>query len=263
MRVLLTNDDGIHSVALQYLAHAFIAHKWETYVAAPQTEQSGVGRACCLTRSISVTPFEELNCTAWAVNGTPLDCVNLALSYWLKEKQPHIVVSGINWGVNVSVPAIFSSGTVGGAIEGAAFGIPAIAASQCLPNQEKHYIQKTINFLSHKGLMNSINVAIEKIVQYATVIAQDSDNIVHNINFPYPLNENTQEEITALSNIMRGKNAPYPAYDALYEKKDDEYHFAIKQELPMPPPPGTDINALVHGKISHSIIDLRQLCSYP
>jgi hypothetical protein len=50
---------------------------------------------------------------------------------------------------------------------------------------------------------------------------------------------------------------------SIYEKKDDEYHFTIKQELPMPPPTGTDINAFVHGKISHSIIDLRQLRSYP
>jgi 5'-nucleotidase len=261
MRVLLTNDDGIHSEALQRLARALIKKDWEVYVSAPATEQSGVGRACGLTRSISVAPFEALGCTAWAVHGTPLDCVNLALSYWLEGKRPDVVVSGINWGINTSVPMIFSSGTVGGAIEGAAFGIPSIAASQCLPNQDKQYIQKKIDFLTHEGLMKSIDAAVEKTVQYAAIIAETSDSVVHNINFPYPTTAEISEEMTTLSNIMHGKDANYPVYCALYEKRDNQYHFAIEQDLSIPPPPGSDIHALLRGKISHSIIDLRRLCS--
>ncbi|MDR0740885.1 MAG: 5'/3'-nucleotidase SurE [Puniceicoccales bacterium] len=261
MRVLLTNDDSIHSAALQRLVRALIEKKWEVYVSAPAMEQSGVGRACGLTRSISVTPFEGLGCTAWAVNGTPLDCVNLALSYWLEGKRPDLVISGINWGVNTSVPMIFSSGTVGGAIEGVAFGIPSIAVSQCLPGQDKQYIQKKIDFLAHEGLMKSIDAAVEKTVQYAETIAKTSDNVVHNINFPYPTTAETTEEMTTLSNIMHGKDANYPVYCALYEKRGDEYHFAIEQDLSIPPPPGFDIYVLLQGKISHSIIDLRRLCS--
>ncbi|MDR0418240.1 MAG: 5'/3'-nucleotidase SurE [Puniceicoccales bacterium] len=260
MRVLLTNDDGIHSVALQRLARALIEKKWEVYVSAPAMEQSGVGRACGLTRGISIVPFEELECTAWAVNGTPLDCVNLALSHWLEKQRPDIVISGINWGVNISVPMIFSSGTIGGAIEGAAFGIPSIAVSQCLPDQDKQYIQKKIDFLAHEGLMKSIDEAIKKTVQYAEYIAKTSDNVVHNINFPYPTTSETSEEITMLSNIMHGKNADYPVYCALYEKRGDQYYFAIEQDVSIPPPPGSDIYALLQGKISHSIIDLRRLC---
>jgi 5'-nucleotidase len=260
MRVLLTNDDGIHSEALQRLARALIEKNWEVYVSAPATEQSGVGRACGLTRSISVVPFEDLGCTAWAVNGTPRDCVNLALAYWLEGKRPDLVISGINWGVNTSVPMIFSSGTVGGAIEGAAFGIPSIAVSQCLPEQNKQYIQKKIDFLAHEGLMKSIDEAVGKTMQYAEIIAKTSDNMVHNINFPYPTTAETPEEITTLSNIMHGKDANYPVYCALYEKQGETYRFAIEQDLSIPPPPGSDIHALLQGKISHSIIDLRRLC---
>ena len=260
MRVLLANDDSIYSAALQRLARAFIREKWEVFVSAPSTEQSGVGRACGLTRTISVELFEELGCPAWAVNGTPLDCVNLALNHFLEGKRPDIVISGINWGVNTSVPMIFSSGTVGGAIEGATFGIPSIAVSQCLPGQEKQYIQKKIDYLAHEGLMKSIDAAVEKTIQYAEKIARTSNAVVHNINFPYPVTAETQEEMTTLSNIMHGPEAIFPAYCSLYEKQDDNYSFAINQDFSLKPPPGTDLDALLRGKISHSIIDLRKLC---
>jgi 5'-nucleotidase len=259
MRVLLTNDDGIHSAALQRLARALIDKKWEVYVSAPATEQSGVGRACCLTRCISVAPFVAVGCDAWAVNGTPLDCVNLAISHFLGE-PPDLVISGINWGVNASIPMIFSSGTVSGAIEGVAFGIPSIAVSQCLPGQDSQYIQKKIDFLAHEGLMKSIDVAVEKTVRYAESIAKTSENVVHNINFPYPVTAETTEEITTLSNIMQGKSAEYPVYCSLYDRRGDEYSFAIKQNLSILPPRGSDIDALIRGKVSHSILDLRRLC---
>jgi broad specificity polyphosphatase/5'/3'-nucleotidase SurE len=93
------------------------------------------------------------------------------------------------------------------------------------------------------------------------VIAKTSDNVVHNINFPYPTTAETTKEMTTLSNIMHGKDANYPVYCALYEKRGDEYYFAIEQDLSISPPPGSDIYVLLQGKISHSIIDLRRLCS--
>jgi 5'-nucleotidase len=260
VKVLLTNDDGIYSDALQRLVRALVEKKWEVYVAAPATEQSGVGRACGLTRSISVSPFVGLGCTAWAINGTPLDCVNLAFCHLLEGKRPDLVISGINWGINVSIPVIFSSGTVGGAIEGATFGIPSIAVSQSLPEQNGQYIQKKIDFLAHKGLMESIAVAAERTVRYAEEVVKTADNVVHNINFPYPVGVDTAEEVTALSNVMHGEGAEYPVYCSLYEKRDGEYHFSVRQDLSEKPPSGTDVDALLRGKISRSIIDLRRLC---
>jgi 5'-nucleotidase len=260
MKVLLTNDDSIYSAAFQRLVRALVERKWEVYVAAPATEQSGVGRACALTRNVSVAPFSGLGCTAWAVSGTPLDCVNLAFCHLLEGKRPDLVISGINWGVNVSIPVIFSSGTIGGAIEGAAFGVPSIAVSQCLPEQDGQYIQRKIDFLAHKGLMASIDVAVEKTVRYAEEVVKTADNVVHNINFPYPVGVDTAEEVTQLSDVMRGEGAEYPVYCSLYERRNGEYHFSIRQDLSVPPPPGTDIDALLRGKISRSIIDLRRLC---
>ena len=71
---------------------------------------------------------------AWAISGTPTDCVNIALGHLL-EDTPDIVVSGINIGYNTTEALILSSGTIAGAIEGAQWGIPAIAFSMCLPNE--------------------------------------------------------------------------------------------------------------------------------
>ncbi|MDR2806625.1 MAG: 5'/3'-nucleotidase SurE [Puniceicoccales bacterium] len=256
MRVLLTNDDSIYSVALQRLTCALIEKKWEVYVVAPDSERSGVGCACTLTRGISVVPFQEFNCPAWAISGTPLDCVNLALSHLLKGSLPDVIISGINWGINVSIPMIFSSGTVGGAIEGTVFGIPSIAVSQCLPGQDGQYIQKKIDFLAHEGLMKSIDVAVQKTIGYAETVAQTSENVVHNINFPYPVTPETTEEITRLSSIIHGKGVSC----SLYEKEGDKYYFAIQSDLSLAPVPGSDIDALLRGKISYSTIDLKRLC---
>jgi broad specificity polyphosphatase/5'/3'-nucleotidase SurE len=110
--------------------------------------------------------------------------------------------------------------------------------------------------------MRSIDAAVERTVLYAEEIGRTTENVVHNINFPYPMTSQTEKEITRLSNIMHGKGALYPLHGSLYEKEGDEYVFAIEQDLDtsMIPLPGTDIDALMRGKISHTVIDLRRLC---
>lgn len=260
MRILLTNDDSIHSVALQRLARALVDKGFELFVVAPATEQSGVGRACCLRGKLEVEAFEGLGCPAWTTTGTPSDCVNLAISHLLEGKRPDLVISGINWGLNVTIPVIFTSGTVGGALEGVAFGIPALSVSQCLP-EPIQFIQQKIDYLAHEGLMKCIDVAVQRTVQYAEMLAQTSDPVVHNVNYPYPVTLETPEESTRLCNIMHGKGEEFPAYGGFYQEVDGVYRFKMPPTLQQEPVPGTDIDALTRGKISHSIIDLRRLCS--
>ncbi|MDE6576102.1 MAG: 5'/3'-nucleotidase SurE [Opitutales bacterium] len=261
MRVLLTNDDSIHSAALHHLAQAFQRHGWEVFITAPATEQSGVGRACGLSRTPEVAPFQGLNCEAWMISGTPLDCVNIALSYLIHDRQPDLVVSGINWGVNVSVPVVFSSGTVGGALEGVAWGTPSIAVSQSLPDQDGQFLQKKFDFLSHAGLMKSIVIAAERTLVFAEEAVKSKECVVHNINFPYPLTEQTEVEHTRLSDIMRGSACPI--YGPLYQQPDDQgvCRFQMPSHPEIPFEPGTDMAALLKGKISHSVLDLRRLCA--
>lgn len=129
MKVLLTNDDGIFAEGLQVLARHFekIA---ETYVVAPDHEQSAAGHSITMHRPLRAEKVKFLHSPdlpAWAVNGTPADCVKLAVEAVLPVK-PDLIVSGINRGANLGTDVLYS-GTVSAAIEGAILGYPAIAVS--------------------------------------------------------------------------------------------------------------------------------------
>jgi 5'-nucleotidase len=126
--ILVTNDDGIHAAGLSALADA-LAEIGEVHVVAPDREQSAVGHALTLHRPLRVDAISERR---FAVNGTPSDCVNLAILGLLPE-APVIVVSGINHGSNLGDDVTYS-GTVSAAMESALLGVPAIAVSQVEPD---------------------------------------------------------------------------------------------------------------------------------
>ena len=121
--VLVTNDDGVHAPGLAALAAA-LAAVGQVWVVAPDRETSACGQSLTLTRPLRA---EKLGDRRFAVDGTPTDCVNLALAKLLR-RRPDLVVSGINRGANLG-DDIFYSGTVGGAREGTFFGVPSVAVS--------------------------------------------------------------------------------------------------------------------------------------
>ena len=122
-QILVTNDDGVHSEGIHALARA-VGHLGEVTVVAPLTEASAIGHALTLRRPLRVETF---GARIYAVDGTPTDCVNLALTNILSE-QPALILSGINKGWNLGDDVTYS-GTVSGALEGALLGIPSIAVS--------------------------------------------------------------------------------------------------------------------------------------
>ena len=127
MHVLLTNDDGIYAEGLRALYH-YLSRLHKVTVVAPDRERSAVGHGITLHQPLRTTPVSSGNgFHGIAVNGTPADCVKLAVLELLDDK-PDMVVSGINPGANVGVNINYS-GTVAGAREGALYGLPAIAAS--------------------------------------------------------------------------------------------------------------------------------------
>jgi len=127
MRILLTNDDGIHAPGLEALASEF-AGVGELVRVAPQDEQSGVGHGISLARGLLVEDLsDEVGGRAFAVAGTPADCVKLAVTELVKERID-CMISGINWGTNLGID-IHYSGTVAAAMEGVMFGIPSLAVS--------------------------------------------------------------------------------------------------------------------------------------
>lgn len=130
MRILVVNDDGIHAPGLQ--AIATVLKSWgDVTVVAPHVEQSGVGhRITYLHPLLAHKEYRQQEFYGWRVEGSPADCVKLGIME-LCGARPDLVVSGINAGANVGINVLYS-GTVAAAIEGAFFGIPAIALSQWL-----------------------------------------------------------------------------------------------------------------------------------
>jgi 5'-nucleotidase len=123
-RILVTNDDGIHSPGIHALATA-LERLGEVIVVAPLTEASAIGHALTLRRPLRIETF---GARRYAVDGTPTDCVNIALKVIVEGALPDLVVSGINKGYNLGDDVTYS-GTVAGALEAALLGIPALAVS--------------------------------------------------------------------------------------------------------------------------------------
>jgi 5'-nucleotidase len=123
MIILLSNDDGIHSEGIIALEQS-LQSVGEVYTVAPDREQNSMSHALTLHRPLRV---HELAPRRQAVDGTPTDCIKLALT-GLLPVRPNLIVSGINRGPNLGDDIIYS-GTVSAAIEGALLGIPAIAVS--------------------------------------------------------------------------------------------------------------------------------------
>jgi 5'-nucleotidase len=121
--ILVTNDDGFHAPGVQALAEA-MRILGDVAIAAPQSQQSGVGRHISLWKPLRA---RERAPQAWAVDGTPTDCVYLAI-YSLLDRKPDLVISGINNGPNLAED-VWYSGTAAAALEGASIGIPSIAIS--------------------------------------------------------------------------------------------------------------------------------------
>jgi len=124
-RILVTNDDGVYSEGLRLLARA-LEPLAEVWIVAPDREQSATSHSLTLTRPLRLQKLAE---RAYSVDGTPTDCVNLAVLWLLKDSPPDLVVSGINFGTNVGDDVTYS-GTVSATFEASLLGIPSLAFSQ-------------------------------------------------------------------------------------------------------------------------------------
>ena len=124
-RILVTNDDGIHSSGLIKLEEA-LREVGDVYVVAPASEMSGASHSLTLARPLRIRQVDDHH---WTVDGTPTDCVTLALNKILGGNElPDICVSGINHGGNLGDDATYS-GTVAGALEATILGVPGLALS--------------------------------------------------------------------------------------------------------------------------------------
>ena len=125
MRILVTNDDGIHSEGLDVCAEIARALSDDVWIVAPEYDQSGVSHSLSLNDPLRLRPVDERR---FAVKGTPTDCVIMGARHIL-DRPPDLVLAGVNRGRNAGEDVIYS-GTVAGAVEGTILGYPSLALSQ-------------------------------------------------------------------------------------------------------------------------------------
>ena len=128
MKILLTNDDGIHAPGIRALYEG-LKEEHSVTVIAPESEQSAVGHAITLLKPLRIKTVRIGNgFEGFAVDGTPADCVKIGVKEVIKDGPPDLVISGVNLGANVGIDALYS-GTVSAATEGAILSIPSMAVS--------------------------------------------------------------------------------------------------------------------------------------
>jgi len=255
MRILVTNDDGIDSAFLHELIHALRAAGHDLSVAAPLREQSWIGAAKSRTRPVASSAIDKgFGCATWVIDGTPSDCVNIALAHLLTER-PDAVVSGINVGLNASLGFILASGTIGGAWEGALHGLPAFAFSQDLTFEAYDAIKQS-GGIPDQPMLRTLRASAAHAARMTGELASpgaESAFVVHNINFPLPCAESCK--------VVRTVPARVKVPELFSPAADDGTHrFVFKLGVDVSPAePLTDRAALATGRISHTVLDYRAL----
>ena len=229
MRILISNDDGIYSGGIRALTEELVKSN-EVYVVAPDRERSATGHSLTLHRPLRLDEVSHLEGVkaAYSTDGTPSDCVKIAIGAILKE-PPEIVLSGINHGPNMGSDVLYS-GTVSAAMEGAIYNIPSISIS--LADRKPQDFSCAATFVSK--LLKTIGQI------------KFPDRTLLNINIPaLPLPEIAGVEITKLG--VR----PYHDY---FEKRVDPrgrtYYWLAGEAIEENELPGTDVYAVRNNQIS-------------
>jgi len=255
MRLLLTNDDGIDSVFLLELARELIAEGHDLSIAAPRSEQSWIGAAKSRNRGVHSAKVDRgLGCPTWIVDGTPSDCVNIAVGHLL-AKPPEGVISGINVGLNASLGFIIASGTVAGAWEGALHGLPSIALSQDVTFEMYEHL-KAEGGKPDEALLATLKISARIAARLSPKLLASTPPcsfIIHNVNFPSPCRMDTPLRRTVPARMMvPGLFSP--------QSDDGTHRLIYKMGTDVSPPePLTDRAAVAAGFISHSILDYTRL----
>ena len=255
MKLLVTNDDGVSSIFLHELIHALKAIGHELYVVAPTKEQSWTGASKTRGRPVKAGAVDRgFGCPTWIVDGTPSDCINIAIAHLIPEKVEG-VVSGINMGFNCSLGFILASGTVAGAWEGALHGLPSMSLSQDVSEEVYAHLKESGGTPDAElGATVKVSAAHAARLTAPLFAAMPKNSFtIHNVNFPFPCRPETE--------ICRTVPAQVHAPGLFSPAADDGSHRLIWGSIVdvSPAEPLTDIACLEQGKISHTVLDYRKL----
>jgi 5'-nucleotidase len=185
MRILCTNDDGIHAPGLKIVEQIARELSDDVWVVAPELDQSGVSHSLSLNDPLRL---REVGPRHFAVKGTPTDCVIMGARHILGDKPPDLVLSGVNKGRNVAEDVVYS-GTIAGALEGTILGLPSFALSQ-------EFSAETRNKPQWDTALQFGPAILRKVIK-----AGVPKNTVINVNFP----SCAVEEVAGIRVTRQGK----------------------------------------------------------
>ncbi|MCB1495337.1 MAG: 5'/3'-nucleotidase SurE [Bauldia sp.] len=231
MRILLTNDDGIHAPGLAALERIAAALSDDVWVVAPETDQSGLSHSLSLNDPLRL---REINAKKFALRGTPTDCVIMAMRRLLAENRPDLILSGVNSGQNAADDVTYS-GTVAGAMEGTLLGIPSIALSQASSFQHG---ERQMHWDTAEKHAPDI---IRKLMDFGFPPA-----VLYNLNFP----NRTADAVDGVMVTTQGRLTHGLHIDERTDGRGNQYFWlAYRRERPEIAP-GTDLDALSRGAVS-------------
>jgi len=229
VRILLSNDDGIHAQGLKSLEKIARDLSDDVWVVAPQEEQSGAGRSLTLHSPIRIREYGEKR---FSVAGTPTDCVTMAVTRLMQDKKPDLILSGVNNGQNIAEDVTFS-GTIAAALQGMALGIPSIALS--------------LSRFSRDGARWSTPETHGADIVQRILDQGWPEDVVVNVNFP----DRDPDDVAGVEVTRQGHRDAFQLY---HEERADlrggkYYWFGFSGKL-SDPPNGTDLRAIYDGCIS-------------
>jgi 5'-nucleotidase len=233
MRILCTNDDGVHAPGLKIVEEIARALSDDVWVVAPELDQSGVSHSLSLNDPLRL---REIGPRHFAVRGTPTDCVIMGARHILGDKGPDLVLSGVNKGRNVAEDVVYS-GTIAGALEGTILGIPSFALSQEFSLETRDApLWDTARAHGPKILRKALDAGVPK-------------NTVINVNFPAC----SPDEVAGVLVTRQGKrNQGFLRVDERRDGRGNPYFWIGFERVVVvdTPAEGTDLAALAARYIS-------------
>jgi len=240
--ILVTNDDGYHSAGFIPLVRELLKD-YSVVAVAPDRGRSWIGKAITTKTKLELKKIKREGVELYTLSGTPADCVQVGL-YDIVDTRPRLVVSGINFGLNIGHARILSSGTIGAAMEAAIDGLPAIAVSLQIPMTMRGKID-FYDAKSYPVFENAAKITVKLIKKINHRRFDDVD--LFTVNVPFDATVDTEVAVTT----------PYKKpYGRLFHRNEGKYlqrtppvEFTDIQE-------GTDLQAINEGKISVTPISL-------
>ncbi len=238
-RILIANDDGIESPGLKLLTKVARALARDVWVVAPEQEQSGASHSLTLYRPLRV---RKLGPRRFAVDGTPTDCVLLAVNVILKDKRPTLLLAGVNEGGNLGEDVTYS-GTVAAAMEATLLGVPAIAMSQHVVDDQPVHWATAERYAA-------------EVIERLTALPWPQQTLV-NVNFPNV----PPDKVTGIAATSQGKRKLGDNLEARIDPRGRPYYWIGPMSEAAADKgggngPGTDLAAIAAGKVTLTPVSL-------